>query len=152
MNDSLPVPVRKKIDLRPYDGVLWRRAVAYFLDLLFAALLFAPLALLLFLGGFVTFGLLWGPLPFLWLATNIIYYSLLVGGSRGSTWGQRLMGLEARTNEGQTPVLFQALLQIVLFYVSVTVTYGLILLAGLFNPKGQLVHDFFSGIVIRKVV
>ena len=153
---ALPVPsaslARKKPDLRPFDGVLWRRIAAYLADLFLVSLLCLPFGLMLTLGGFVTFGLLWGPLPFLWLGMNVAYYSLMVGGAKSSTWGQRLMGLRVLTAEGQSPFLFQAFLQVFLFYASVLVATPLVLLIGLFNARGSLVHDMLSGVVIGKSV
>lgn len=149
---TAPPLARKKPDLRPFDGVLWRRIVAYLADLFLVSLICLPIGLLLALGGFVTFGLLWGPLPFLWLCVNIVYYTLQVGGGKASTWGQRLMGLRVLTTENQPPLVFQAFLQVFLFYASVFVATPLVLLIGLFNAKGSLIHDMLSGLVIGKSV
>lgn len=146
-SQALVLPAK---DLSAFDGVLWRRTLAYFLDLFFAFLFFLPLAAFLFLGGFITFALLWAPLPFLWLGVNVVYYVALVGGGKSSTWGHRLLGLRVVPQEGQPPSYFQALLQIFVFYVSVGITYGLVLLVGLFNAKSRLIHDYFSGIVVQK--
>jgi uncharacterized RDD family membrane protein YckC len=133
-----------------FDGVLWRRVVAYFLDLAFVSLLCLPFALFLLISGFVTFGLTWGALPFLWVGMNVLYYALLVSGGKSATWGQRLTGLKSETEEGRSPLFFQALFQIILFYGSLALTTGLILLVGLFNAKGRLIHDYLSGLVVRK--
>ncbi|CAA6603221.1 putative Membrane protein [Rhodospirillaceae bacterium LM-1] len=152
---NLPVladpPVKAISDLTPYDGVLWRRVAAYVADLFFAALLTLPLGLFLILGGVATFGLLWAPLPFLWLTVNALYYAFLAGGSKASTWGQRMMGLRLVTDEGQNPMMFQAFLQVFLFYASVLIATPLILLVGLFNAKGRLIHDMLSSVTVKKL-
>lgn len=152
MPAAAPPSIRRKPDLRPFDGVLWRRVAAYLADLFLVSLLCLPIGLLLVLGGLATFGLLWGPLPFLWLGVNVAYYTLLVRGSKSSTWGQRLMGLRVLSTENQAPLLFQAFLQVFLFYVSVFIATPLVLLIGLFNAKGSLVHDMLSGLVVGKTI
>lgn len=149
---AAPPPVHKKPDLRPFDGVLWRRVAAYLADLFLVSLICLPIGFLLFLGGFATFGLLWGPLPFLWLGMNLAYYTLLVSSSKSSTWGQRLLGLRVLSTENQSPLLFQAFLQVFLFYISVFVATPLVLLIGLFNARGSLVHDLLSGLVVGKTI
>ncbi|MFA6019628.1 MAG: RDD family protein [Rhodospirillales bacterium] len=149
---AAPPPLRKKPDFRPFDGVLWRRVAAYLADLILVSLLCLPIGFLLFLGGFATFGLLWGPLPFLWLGVNAAYYTLLVSGRESSTLGQRLMGLRVLSTENQSPLLFQAFLQVFLFYASVFIATPLVLLIGLFNAKGSLVHDMLSGLVVGKTI
>lgn len=138
------------INYSPYDGVLWRRAAAYLLDLFFAGLICLPLAVFFFIGGFLTFTLLWAPLPFLWVGVNVCYYVLMVGGLKGATWGQSIMGLAAVSATGEKPGHLRALVQIALFYLTVCATYSLVLLFGLFNAQGRLVHDYFSELVIRK--
>lgn len=150
--EAAPPTARRKPDLRPFDGVLWRRIAAYLADLFLVSLICLPVAALLFLGGFLTFGLLWGPLPFLWLGLNVAYYALLVGGAKSSTFGQRLMGLRVLSTENQAPLFFQAFLQVFLFYASVFVATPLVLLIGLFNAKGSLVHDMLSGLVVGRTI
>ena len=90
------------------------------------------------------------PLPFLGIGLGLGYHTLLVGGERASTWGQRLMGLRVVTSEGMAPGTVQAFVQALLFYATVTVATPLILLVGLFNAKGSLIQDFLSALVVSK--
>ncbi|TAN51895.1 MAG: RDD family protein, partial [Rhodospirillales bacterium] len=135
---------------KSFDGVLWRRSLAYLLDVTIICLLMLPIGLLLVLGGVVTFGLLWMPLPFLGIGLGLVYHTLLVGGERASTWGQRLMGLRVVTSEGLAPGTVQAFVQALLFYATVTLATPLVLLIGLFNAKGSLIQDFLSALVVLK--
>ncbi|MBF0355474.1 MAG: RDD family protein [Alphaproteobacteria bacterium] len=148
MTENLPSP--RRFDPLAFDGVLWRRSLAYLIDLIFILLLMLPFGLLLFLGGIVTLGLLWAPLPFLGISLGLCYHTFLVGGAKASTWGQRLMGLGVATIEGQQPNMVQAFVQVLLFYATVAVATPLILLVGLFNAKGRLIHDMLSTLVVMK--
>ncbi|MBF0168388.1 MAG: RDD family protein [Alphaproteobacteria bacterium] len=151
MTENLPSPsLLVRFDPLAFDGVLWRRSLAYLIDLIFILLLMLPFGLLLFLGGIVTLGLLWAPLPFLGITLGLCYHTLLVGGAKSSTWGQRLMGLGVATIEGQQPNMVQAFVQVLLFYATVTVATPLILLVGLFNAKGRLIQDMLSTLVVLK--
>jgi uncharacterized RDD family membrane protein YckC len=134
-----------------YDGVLWRRPVAYVVDLVCIGLIVGALWVLFFFLGIVTLGLAWLLIPgalFSLPVVAIAYHALLVGGPRAATPGMRLAGLEVRTAEGARPSVLQAGLQSLLFYATVPPTASLILLVGLLNPRWRLVHDFLSGSVV----
>jgi uncharacterized RDD family membrane protein YckC len=133
-----------------FDGVLWRRVMAYGFDLLCIGVI-AGLAIVPFLLLWVlSFGLL-GPL--LWPAFGLIplaYHTLLLSGPRSATFGMRCFDLELRGLEGERPGFLQALLQTVLFYLSVGATCSLILLYALVNRRKRTLHDVFSSsIVVR---
>src|SRR5438270_7971664 len=102
-----------------YEGVLWRRTMAYFVDLcvigviaVFCWIIFAVLWLL-------SFGLLG---PVLWLALGLIplaYHTFLLSGPRSATLGMRIFDVELRSVTGERPRFLQALVQTVLFYITV---------------------------------
>ena len=126
-----------------FDGILWRRVVGYSIDLLILMVVFSILGLIVFL----SFGLL-APVnlaiaPFI----PIAYHTFFIGRD-GATPGMRLMDLEVRTWFGARPDYLQALVMTVLFYVSIAITWLLVLLVPLFNDRRRTLHDLISGVVV----
>ena len=80
------------------------------------------------------------------------YHVLTVSGPGSATLGMRIMGLEVRTFDGGRPSWLHALIQIVLFYVTMSVTGGLILLVVLFNRHRRTLHDILSHLVVLRRV
>lgn len=143
---------RNLADSALYDGILWRRVGAYFIDaFLILGVNIALHVLLLFL-GLLTFGLSWlllGPVTFLTVA--LAYNTLFIGGGEGATPGMRLFRIEARGLNGGRPDYFQAFLMTALFYATVTVTSFLVLIVAFFTEHNRTAHDLLSGItVIRR--
>lgn len=133
-------------DAADFRGVLWRRAGAYFVDATVIVTINVVLHVLLFILGFLTFGLSWlllGPVTFLTVA--LAYDTLLIGSDKAATPGMRLFGVEMRGVEGQRPDYFQAFLMSALFYATVPVTGFLILLVALFTDGNRTAHDILSG-------
>lgn len=131
-----------------FEGVLWRRALAYLIDLcVIGAILVAAWVLFAVL-TVLSLGLL---APGLWLLFGLIplaYHTLLVGGPRAATLGMRVFDLELRSWDGERPMLLQALTHAVLFYLSVGATGSLILLFALFNRRKRTLHDLLSGMLM----
>lgn len=146
---SIPDPISEPAY---YDGLLSRRLIAYFFDLLIIGLLWLGLFMLGLVVKVITLGLL-TPLVVLGLAVLApAYHVFTVSGSGRATPGMRLMGLEVRTYDGGSPTWVHALIQIVLFYVSMSVTGGLVLLAVLFNRHRRTLHDILSHLVVLRRV
>ena len=136
-------PPRPLEDPDLFDGVLWRRVVGYGIDLLILMVVFLILGLIVFL----SFGLL-APVnlaiaPFI----PIAYHTFFIGRD-SATPGMRLMDLEVRTWFGARPDYLQDLVMPVLFYVSIAITWLLVLLVPLFNDRRRTLHDLMSGIVV----
>lgn len=135
-----------------YQGVLWRRVMAYLVDLLCIGMI-AIVAMLVFaVLWLVSFGLLG---PVLWLLSGLIplaYHTLLLSGRRSATYGMRLFDLELRSVSGERPSFLQALIQTALFYISVGMTCSLILLVALFNRRRRTLHDFLAGTVMVRTL
>jgi uncharacterized RDD family membrane protein YckC len=135
-----------------YEGLLSRRVVAYFLDLGLIVLLWMAAFALGLVVKVVTFGLL-SPLVVLALAILApAYHVLTVSGPSRATIGMRIMDLEVRTFDGGRPSWLHALIQIVLFYFTVSVTGGLVLLVVLFNRHRRTLHDILSHLVVLRRV
>jgi uncharacterized RDD family membrane protein YckC len=113
---------------------LWRRAFAYFLDVFLISLVSGVVVLIA--------SPLW---PVVLTLIPISYHSLLIGGPRSATFGQRLFGVEVRRLDGGRPSLLQALVQTILFYVSMMMLSPLVLLVALFNRRKRALHDILAG-------
>lgn len=131
-----------------YEGVLLRRVLAYFVDVciigVLAVLAWIPLGVLWLL----TLGLL-GPL--LWFLTGLIpllYHTLLLSGRWSATFGMRLFDIELRSITGERPRFLQALIQTVVFYVTVGLTCWLVLLFALLNRHKRTLQDVLAGTVM----
>jgi uncharacterized RDD family membrane protein YckC len=133
-----PDPARLK-------GVLWRRPLAYFVDAMIVGVLYWIAFVLLLPLWVISLGLL---SPVMVLSLGVIalaYHSLLIGGRRSATLGQRLFGLEVRRIDGGRPDVLQAFVLTALFYVTVSLTSALILIVALFTRHHRTVHDMLSG-------
>jgi uncharacterized RDD family membrane protein YckC len=153
---SLPVPpnASQVFDFDParLTGVLWRRIFGYAVDLIVIGCIvgLAWVALVPFL--ILSFGLLFGPAALLVALIPAAYHTLLIGGRRSATWGQRLFGVQIVRIDGGSPTYIQALIQTVIFYLTVAPTSGLILLIMPFNRYGRALHDFAAGtLALRRV-
>ena len=133
-----------------YDGVLRRRLAAYCIDLLCIGTLMVVLWFAFVILTVVSLGLL---APVLWFAFGLIplaYHTLLLSGPRSATLGMRCFDLEMWAWNGERPGFLQALVQTVLFYVSVGFTGSLILLFALINRRKRTLHDFVAGTLVLR--
>jgi len=131
-----------------YQGVLWRRTLAYFIDLCCIGVVVVLFWIAFAVLWVVSFGLL-GPL--LWFLFGLIplaYHTLLLSGPRSATWGMRCFDVELRSVTGERPGFLQALAQTALFYITIGATCSLILLFVLFNRRRRTLHDVLAGTVM----
>ena len=133
------------------EGVVWRRVVAYLIDLVAIGAAIVLLGIVLLIPATIlSLGLLTGPLILLFGLIPIAYHILLVGGAHAATLGQRVMGLRVMSISGEKPDYVQAGLQVLLFYATLMLT-GLLLLFVFFNSQRRTLHDWMSGtIVVRR--
>ena len=115
-------------------GLLWRRALAYFVDVFLISLASWLVALIA-----------WPLWPVVFTLIPLAYHSLQIGGPHSATFGQRLFGVEVRRLDGGRPLLLQALVQTVLFYVTVMMLTPLALLVAVFNRRKRTLHDILAG-------
>lgn len=133
-----------------YAGVVWRRCLAYLVDVFVIALLGLALAFVLSIAGFLTFGLL-SPLAVVVMALwPLLYHSYFLA-TGGATPGMRLFDLELRDWSGKALEPAQAILVVLLFYVSIALTAWLILVLVLFTDRNRALHDILaSTLVVRR--
>ena len=135
-----------------YEGVLWRRVLAYMLDLFFIAIIMVGVWVGFAVLWLLSFGLLGPVLWFLFGLVPLAYHTLLLSGRRSATFGMRCFDLELRSVTGARPSFLQALIQTALFYVTVAMTCSLILLVALFNRRRRALHDFLAGTVMVRTL
>ncbi len=134
-------------DDRLTRGVLSRRIVAWWVDLLIIAVLCAVLWSGLFAFGVITLGLgmpLLGLLP----AVPFFYNWLFLASRMAATPGQALLGLTVVRNEDfDRPSPLEALVSTAGFYL--TMALGVIWLgAALLTVRHRTLHDLLSGLVV----
>jgi uncharacterized RDD family membrane protein YckC len=129
-----------------YDGIIVRRVIGYFIDVLILVLIGCALWVALWILAIVSLGLL-SPLFALAAVLPVLYHTFFIG-SGGATPGMRAMDVEVRTWTGTPPGYAEAFIQTVVFYVTVPPTSALILLVALFNDRHRTLHDFLSGVVV----
>src|SRR6516162_3170549 len=131
-----------------YQGVLWRRTLAYFVDLCIIGVLAVCCWIVFALLWLVSFGLLGPVLWFLFGLIPLAYHTLLLSGRWSATIGMRLFDVELRSVTGERPGFLQALAQTALFYITVGATCSLILLVVFLNRHRRTLHDLLAGTVM----
>lgn len=140
-NGGIPDPLERP---ELYDGLLWRRSVAFCVD---ALLLFGVL-LVLMVFNVLTFFIFAGLIFLIWAAPLFVLYdTLTVGSAASATFGMRLMGVQVRSWDGGRATYLHALIASALFWFLVPLTCGLILLVAPFSDRRRHVHDMLSGTV-----
>jgi len=134
-----------------YSGIVVRRCIAYLIDVLIIAALGLCLGFALSIVGILSFGLL-SPLAVIVMALwPLLYHSFFLA-TRSATPGMRCFGLELRDWSGKQVEPLQAVLVVLLFYVSVSLTAWLVLLVVLLNDRGRALHDILANtLMVRRV-
>ncbi len=78
-----------------------------------------------------------------------ILYSGISIANRSATPGMRAMGLLFRTETGEKPGFLQGAFHLILFYLSISFTGGLVLLLTFFNARKRLLHDMLIGATVE---
>ena len=128
-----------------YRGLAWKRAFAYFIDVMVIAVIVAVASLLFGIVGFMTFGILAPPFLAIVALIPFGYHTLLLGGPRHATIGMRVFGVEMRSLTLGYPDYVQAAVQTALFYLTVGFTAFVIVVWALFDPRRRMLHDILAG-------
>jgi uncharacterized RDD family membrane protein YckC len=130
-----------------YRGLIVRRSLAYLVDVVIIAVLGLCLGFALSVLGLLSFGLL-TPLSVVVMALWPLAYHIFFIATRGATPGMGLFGLELRDWSGAAVVPLQAVLVVLLFYVTVSLTAWLVLVVVLFNDRSRALHDILASTVM----
>jgi uncharacterized RDD family membrane protein YckC len=145
-----PVDARFDPELNPdlYDGILAKRVVAFFIDVLIVALLMVPAFLLVFIIGVVTLGLGFLLLPPVFAIVALGYVALTLGGPNSATIGMRATNIEMRTGTGGRMFPLLAAMHALIFWFSVSILTPLVLVVGLLSNRSRLLHDILLNTVM----
>tara|TARA_Y100001960_G_scaffold329905_1_gene422467 strand:+ start:1254 stop:1793 length:540 start_codon:yes stop_codon:yes gene_type:complete len=131
-----------------FTGILFRRVIAYLVDVIIIAVLATSIAVIAFVPVVLTLGMLKPFVVGVIALVPIAYHTLMIGSDRPATLGMRLMGIEVRKLSGAKLGHGVALIQTILFYVTTSLTTWLILLVTFFNSKHRTLHDLFCGTMV----
>ena len=138
----------KKDKIFNEPDVVARRAVAYIIDIVILS--FAVPISWFFL--IVSFGILSPLIMIVMFLLPLAYHSLMISSSISATLGQRFMGIKTVSKDGGAVDLFNAIILVTIFYVSIALTGGFILIWCLFDDRQRCLHDILaSTIIIRNV-
>jgi uncharacterized RDD family membrane protein YckC len=162
MPDSEPKRIGLTMEVKPhaydparqpelFEGVLARRVVAFFIDVVVIAVPLLFLAIFIFMFGLVTLGLGWflfffyGPIAVIWA---LIYYGMTFGSAASATLGMRMVDLEMRTWYGSPCYFVLGAVHAIAFWLTVSFLTPFIILVALFNDRRRLLHDMLLGTIV----
>ena len=128
-----------------YDGVIWRRSIAFFIDLFILSCLFALAMLATCVVAIVSLGLVSLGVLLAVPVLGVLYDTICIGGRRSATPGMRVMGVEVMGLGGTKPDHWQSFLSSVLFWATVPPTSFLVLLIAFFDARSRCLHDLLAG-------
>jgi uncharacterized RDD family membrane protein YckC len=133
-----------------FEGILSRRLTAYFIDVFLLMIVIAVGWVILGTLTVLSFGLL-GPLSVAAMfLLPLAYHSYFIAKS-AATPGMKMMDVMVVTLDGRSPDSMAAILQTVLFYLSISVTVWLVLLVVLFTDRNRALHDILAGtLMVRR--
>jgi len=128
-----------------FDGILSRRLIAFFIDAAIITILFVGACFAVLFLGFLTLGLAWLLFGAVFPVVALGYTGFTLAQPESATIGMRMTGIEMRTWNGERMYFLLGALHALVFWLSISVLTPLILLVGLFNPRGRLLQDFVLG-------
>jgi uncharacterized RDD family membrane protein YckC len=137
-----------RTDVARLDGVRRKRIIAFLIDFTMVCLLALLAYLVITILVIPTLGLalfLYAPV----IPVVPILYSGISIANRSATPGMRAAGLVFRTETGEKPGFLQGAFHVILFYLSISFTGGLVLLLTFFTPRKRLLHDMIIGATVE---
>lgn len=132
------------------SGVLFRRVIAWLIDIVLISMLVWVLWWVLALFGLITLGFGFGAMAIL-PVVPFLYNFLSLLRPRSGTPGQQILGLTVRRHHDLGPPdPLQALIYVLLYYLTLA-TSGLLLLVALFTLGHRTLHDLLTGLVVVRV-
>lgn len=136
------------LDPAYFRGIRSKRVLAYLIDV---AVVLALVGLWWLFGlalAFLTLFLAWPVVVAGAALLPIAYHTYLLGSAGNATLGMRVLDIRLAAWNGREPGYLQALIQTVLFYLTLTPPFVLVLLVALFNDRGRCLHDMLSGSLV----
>lgn len=127
------------------EGVIFKRVIAYIIDLIILTVASYAIATLLII---LTLGLALFIIGGVIIALALCYHTFFIG-RNAATPGMSLIGLEVHDIETDRPPSYgQAFIATATFYLSIIITFWIVLLVPLFTQRNRTLHDIVSGTVI----
>ncbi len=134
-----------------FQGILMRRAVAWFIDLIVLGLLVLAILFGGLLIGVVTLGLGFLALPIALPIAILAYYVATLGSPLRATLGMRAMDIVLTPARGRPLDGWAILIHPLIFWVTVWVSWPITMAIALFTPRRQLLHDLIAGtLMVRR--
>lgn len=130
------------------DAVRRKRIMAFLIDFTLVTLLWLVACAVIFVLGIVTLGLAWLLYGAVFPIVAILYSGMAIS-NRSATPGMRALGLVFRMDTGEKPNFWQGAFHVILFYLTMSFSGGLILLVSLFNSRKRLLHDILIGATVE---
>ncbi len=124
--------------------ILTKRIIAYIID----AFILGILGVVLFFINLATFGILSGIFTFIIFLLPISYHSYMISSSNQATLGQKALNLKQINLNGSSISGVQAVIQTILFYMTLSFTGGILLIWSLFDDKGRCLHEILSNTAV----
>lgn len=133
-----------------FEGVLTRRVMAYFVDLVLISCLIVVLLLATFIAGVLTLGLAWLTLPVVAPIAVFLYYAVTLGSARRATIGMQMTDIVLTPTQGLPLDGWKVLIHPFVFWISIWISWPF-LFVGLVTQRRQLVHDLITGtLMVRR--
>jgi uncharacterized RDD family membrane protein YckC len=127
------------------EGVIFKRIIAYIIDVIILTVVSYATATLLII---LTLGLAFFVIGGVIIALALWYHTFFIG-RNAATPGMALIGLEVRDIMTDKPPSYgQAFVATATFYLSIVMTFWIVLLVPLFTHRNRTVHDLISGTVV----
>lgn len=134
-----------------FEGLLTRRVLAFFIDLVVMGAMILAFAFVGLIAGFLTFGLAWLALVFVIPATILLYYGATLGSPKRATIGMQMMDIVLTPTRGQPLDGWMAIFHAAVFWLTTWISWPLSLLFALFTPRRQMIHDLVTGtLMVRR--
>jgi uncharacterized RDD family membrane protein YckC len=148
MRSALPDPATAP---ELFEGVLTRRVIAFFIDVIVMSLMIVVFSLIGLVAGFLTFGLAWLSLFVVVPATIVLYYGVTLGSAKRATMGMQAMDIVLTPTRGQPLDGWMAIIHAGVFWLTTWISWPISLLFALFTPRRQMIHDLIVGtLMVRR--
>ncbi len=131
-----------------FEGVLTRRVIAFVIDFVILSAVVAIAALVALVVGIFTLGLGFLAAPFIFILSIVLYYGATLGSPRRATIGMQIMDIVLTPTRGQPLDGWQAFAHPLIYWLTCWVLAPISLLAALFTPRRQLLHDLVLGVLM----
>jgi uncharacterized RDD family membrane protein YckC len=130
-----------------FDGVIRKRCVAFVIDAIIIAILWAIAVVAVTILGVLTLGLAWLLFGLIFPAVGLGYNALTIGGPKAATVGQRMMGLTVPMWYGGKVTPLIAAFHALLFWFSLVIFFPILLWA-FFDQRKRCLHDILAGVLV----